>query len=257
MKLLMIGDVVSQVGCNYLRQKLPALKRERSIDVVVANGENSAVGNGVLPKSAEFLFQSGVDVITGGNHSFKRREILPYLDEQEAILRPANYPDGCPGHGYYLYDGGSFTLLVISVLGTSYLEPLESPFDTIDRLLKEHPATFTVVDFHAEATGEKNALGYYLDGRVSAVCGTHTHVQTADERILPGGTGYITDLGMTGPLESALGIRPECIIARLHTHLPTRFEVDDTAPCRMDGLLLTLSRKTGLCEAVERIQLKD
>ena len=255
MRVLLLGDVVSQAGCDFLRAKLPALKRERGVDVVIANGENSAVGNGVLPKSADFLFQSGVDVITGGNHSFKRREAYAYLDEAEGIVRPGNYPDSAPGRGWYLYDGGAYTLLVVNLIGTSFLEPLESPFDAADRILREHPADYTVVDFHAEATGEKAALGYYLDGRVGAVIGTHTHVQTADERILPGGTGFLTDVGMTGPAESALGVKPECVIARLRGKLPTRFEVDDQAPCRMDGVLLDFPKKGGPCGGIERVQV--
>ena len=252
----MIGDVVSQAGCEFLRSRLPDLKKEKKINVVIANGENSAVGNGILPKSAEFLFQSGVDVITGGNHSFKRREIYPCLEENEAILRPANFPDGCPGKGYYLYDGGAFTLLIINLQGTSFLEPIENPFTAADRILKEQNANYTIIDFHAEATGEKKALGYYLDGRVSAVCGTHTHVQTSDGHVLPNGTGYITDIGMTGPWESALGVRPECVISRLRTGLPTRFEIEETAACRMGAVLLTLEKDTGLCSSVETLLIE-
>ena len=162
-KVLMIGDVVSQAGCDFLRAHLPDLKKAKKIDVVIANGENSAVGNGILPKSAEFLFQSGVDVITGGNHSFKRREIYSCMEENEALLRPANFPDDCPGKGYYVYDGGAFTLLVINLQGTSFLEPIENPFAAADRILKEQKANYTIIDFHAEATGEKKAFGYYMD----------------------------------------------------------------------------------------------
>ena len=212
-------------------------------------------GNGILPKSAEFLFQSGVDVITGGNHSFKRREIYSCMEENEALLRPANFPDDCPGKGYYVYDGGAFTLLVINLQGTSFLEPIENPFAAADRILKEQKAKYTIIDFHAEATGEKKAFGYYMDGRVSAVCGTHTHVQTSDGHVLQNGTGYITDIGMTGPWESALGVRPECVINRLRTGMPTRFEIDEAAPCRMDAVLLTLSKDTGLCGDIETLQL--
>ena len=189
MRVMMIGDVVSQPGCDFLRKTLPAFKREQKVDAVICNGENSAVGNGILPHSADFLFDSGVDVITGGNHSLRRREIQDYLDEHPNLLRPANYPAGCYGNGWYKLDLGSASLLVINVLGQVYLDPLGSPFACCDRILQEVSADFTVVDFHAEATGEKMALGYYLDGRVSAVVGTHTHVQTADETILPGGRG--------------------------------------------------------------------
>ena len=254
MRLLMIGDVVGAPGCNYVREKLPAFKRKYEIDVVVANGENSAVGNGVLPVSAGHLFDSGIDVLTGGNHSFKRREIYDYLPDHPNLLRPANYPD-CPyGEGWCVLDAGSFTLLVISLLGTVYLEPLDDPFRTADKLIREHPATFTVVDFHAEATGEKMAMGYYLDGRVSAVVGTHTHVQTADEQILEKGTGYISDLGMTGPVRSILGTSPEDIVQKMTSHLPTRFHVPEGA-CKLEGVILDLDKKTGLCTEIRRVRI--
>ena len=254
MRLLMIGDVVGAPGCNYVREKLPAFKRKYEIDVVVANGENSAVGNGVLPVSAGHLFDSGIDVLTGGNHSFKRREIYDYLPDHPNLLRPANYPD-CPyGEGWFVLDAGSFTLLVISLLGTVYLEPLDDPFRTADKLIREHPATFTVVDFHAEATGEKMAMGYYLDGRVSAVVGTHTHVQTADEQILEKGTGYISDLGMTGPVRSILGTSPEYIVQKMTSHLPTRFHVPEGA-CKLEGVILDLDKKTGLCTEIRRVRI--
>lgn len=254
MKLLMIGDVVSQPGCEMIRRFLPRLKRELGADVVIVNGENSAVGNGILPSSAELLLNSGADVITTGNHAFKRREIYDYFNTHEYVIRPANYKDSAPGSGVYRYDGGSYSLLVINMQGTSFMEPLENPFDAIDRILqREEKATFTVVDFHAEATGEKKAFGFWLDGRVSAVFCTHTHVQTADEQILPNGTGYITDVGMTGPSISALGVKPECVIERLRTSLPTRFEVDQDDPaCRMDGVLVELEKKSGKCVKIRR-----
>ncbi len=259
MRLLMIGDVIAQVGCDFLRQRLPGLKRQYGIDVVIANGENAAVGNGILPHSANFLLDSGVNVITTGNHVYKRREIFSYLEENEMVIRPVNFREDAPGKGVYLYDAGAFSILVVNLMGTSYMEPLENPFDAMDRILEKNDgpggfgATYIVVDFHAEATGEKKAMGYYLDGRVSVVAGTHTHVQTADEQILPAGTGYITDLGMTGPVDSVLGVLPENIIARLRTHLPTRFEVPENTPCRMDACLFELDPGTGKCLSVERL----
>lgn len=255
MRVLMIGDVVSQPGCEYLRKVLPAYKKQQMVDVVVCNGENSAVGNGILPHSAGYLFDSGVDVITGGNHSLRRREIQDYLEETPNLLRPANYPDGCYGSGYTVVDLGNCRLLVISLLGQVYLDPIGSPFACADRILAEVKADCTVVDFHAEATGEKLALGYYLDGRVSAVVGTHTHVQTADETILPRGTGYISDLGMTGPVRSILGVSPECVVRRMTTYLPTRFEVPAGEPCKLEGVLLDLDRKTGKCMKIVRVRL--
>ncbi|MGI5958524.1 MAG: TIGR00282 family metallophosphoesterase [Massiliimalia sp.] len=254
MKILFIGDVVSQPGCDFVRKKLPAFKREKQIDVVIANGENSAVGNGMLPHSADFLLDSGVDVITSGNHVFRRREIYDYLEEHPQVIRPANYPDSCPGKGYYLYDGGSFQLCVINLMGTVFLDSLESPFVTIERILKEAGTRCCFVDFHAEATGEKKALAYYLDGRVSCFAGTHTHVQTADEQILPQGTGYITDAGMTGPIDSVLGVNPQNIIERYLTCMPVRFEVLDS-PCKMDAVLFEVDPKTGKCGKIERVCL--
>lgn len=253
-KVFFIGDVVAQPGCHFLREKLPALKREKQIDIVIANGENSATGNGILPSSANFLLDSGVDIITTGNHVFKRREIYPYLDETPQVIRPANFPSSCNGNGYYVYDGGSYSLCVINIMGTMYMEALENPFYKIDEILNKVQASCYFVDFHAEATGEKKAFGYYLDGRVACVVGTHTHIQTADEQILPGGTGYITDAGMTGPIQSVLGIRPQNIIERFRTHMPVRFEVENI-PCQMNGILLEIDQKSGKCHKIERVNL--
>jgi len=251
MKVFVIGDVVSGQGCDFLRKKLPDFKRENDIDVVIANGENSAVGNGILPHSADFLFDSGVDVITGGNHIFKRREIHEYIEDHPNLIRPANYPSSCYGNGYFVLDGGFWKLCVINLLGQAFMDPIECPFKTCDKILEEVEADFYIVDFHAEATGEKMAMGYYLDGRVSAVLGTHTHVQTADEQILPNGTGYISDLGMTGPIQSILGITPENIVRKMTTRLPTRFVVPDT-DCKMEGVVLELDKKTGKCTKIRR-----
>lgn len=254
MKVLMIGDVISQVGCDFLRQKLPQIKHEMKIDIVIANGENSAVGNGILPSSAKFLLDSGVDIITTGNHVYKRFEILDYLDENNQVIRPANFPIGSNGNGYYIYDGGYYSLCVINLMGTSFMEPLACPFETMDNILNEINCKYILVDFHAEATGEKKAMGYYLDGKVSAIVGTHTHIQTADEQILPNGTGYITDIGMTGPIESVLGITPQNVITRLKTHMPTRFEVPNSK-CEMDAVLLDLCDKTGKCNTITRMKI--
>lgn len=252
MKLLMIGDVISQQGCAYLREVLPRLKQELEVDVTVVNGENSAVGNGVLPKSADDLFDSGADVITTGNHVYKRREILPYLEERPTLLRPANFPAECAGNGWYLFDALKYTVCVISLLGQSFMEPVGSPFDAVDRILEQVTADLFVVDFHAEATGEKGALAYYLDGRAAAVLGTHTHVQTADEQILPNGTAFISDVGMTGPRQSVLGVKPERVIQRMRLHIPTRFEIAD-GPCFLQGVLLDLDEKSGKCRSIARI----
>ncbi len=254
MNILCVGDVVGSVGCAHLQKVLPGLKRELAVDVCIVNGENSADGNGILPTSARALFEAGADVITGGNHTFRRWEIYDYMEENPMVLRPANFPAGTPGQGMAVVDRGRYQVTVINLLGTVYLESLENPFDTLDRLLKEtgNPR-FCVVDFHAEATAEKKGLAFYNDGRISALFGTHTHVATADEQILPGGTGFITDVGMTGPVLSCLGIKPELAIQKMRSKLPVRFAVAE-GPCALEGVLFTLDDKTGHTTAVHRIR---
>ncbi|MBO7320014.1 MAG: YmdB family metallophosphoesterase, partial [Clostridia bacterium] len=195
MNILVLGDVVSDSGCEFLRKKLPAFKKLKNIDFTVANGENSSAGNGITPFSAEHLFTSGVDFITTGNHTYRRKEIYDYLDDNEYIIRPYNYSSANPGRGVALVDTGMHTMGIINLMGTMFMENLDNPFYAADKALKEleGKAKVILVDFHAEATSEKQALAYYLDGRVSAVFGTHTHVLTCDDRILENGTGYITD----------------------------------------------------------------
>lgn len=256
LNVLMVGDVVGQPGCRMLRRELPRLKRKYHADLTIVNGENSAVGNGILPSSADWIFESGADVITGGNHSFQRREIYPYLEEHPQLLRPANYPACCEGRGVYVYELGRWRVAVVSLMGTAFLEPLESPFYAMDRILKETVADLFLVDFHAEATGEKKALAYDLDGRVSLVVGTHTHIQTADEQILEKGTGYLTDLGMTGPLRSVLGVSPEDIISRYRTQMPTRFTVPE-GRCGLDALAAQIDPVSKRCVQLERIRLRE
>ena len=256
MKILCVGDVCGGIGCEYLLKRLPTIKRELSVDFVIANGENSADGNGILPHSAERLFSAGVDVITGGNHTFRRREIFDLLEENDAILRPANMPDSTMGRGYGLYDCGRNYVGVINLLGTTYMESLDCPFKKareLTELLRNRGAKIILVDFHAEATSEKRALGYFLDGEVSAVFGTHTHVQTADEQILPSGTGYITDLGMTGPVNSVLGVKPEIVISKFREKLPVRFDLAD-GDCSLCGALFEIDDKSGKCISVKRIK---
>ena len=256
MNILAIGDVVGSVGCRFLRSRLPSLKKVKGVDLVVCNGENSADGNGITPASAEYLFQSGVDVITTGNHAFRRREMYAVFDSCETVLRPANYPgDDAPGRGFLVYDMGRVQVGIVNLMGVVYLDPLDNPFDTADRILGAGLPKITVVDFHAEATGEKKSLAYYLDGRVSAVFGTHTHVQTADEQVLPQGTGYLSDLGMTGPVHSVLGVKPELTIRKMRRQLPVRFETGED-PCEMDCALFDVDEKTGKTRSVERIQVK-
>lgn len=256
MKILAVGDVVGTTGCEFIRSRLPAFKAKNNIDLVIVNGENSAAGNGLLPSSADSLLDSGADVITTGNHVFKRWEAANYLDEHEYVLRPANYPEQVAGNGYYIYDAGRIKICVVSLLGTVFLESLENPFTTADRIITKvkNECDCIIIDFHAEATGEKAALAHYLDGRVTAVVGTHTHVQTADEAILPGGTAFITDLGMTGPVNSALGIDPECVIERFLLHTPTRFNVSKN-PCEMCGAVIEIDDKTKKTVKIERVKL--
>ncbi len=257
MNILCIGDVVGSIGCEFLRGRLPKLKRAKGVDLVICNGENSADGNGITPASARYLFDSGVDIITLGNHGFRRREVYELLDSSQRIVRPANFPEKTtPGTGICNYDMGRCVVSVINIMGGVFMDAqLNCPFETIDKILGRAEGRITVVDFHAEATGEKRAMGYYLDGRVTAMFGTHTHVQTADERILPGNSGYITDVGMTGTIHSALGVKTECVIEKLKTKMPVRFELAK-GDCRMDCVLFSADEKTGKCLSVERLQIE-
>jgi len=252
MIVLMLGDVVGPGGCDAVRALLPQLRREYGADFVIVNGENSAAGNGILPSSARHLFDSGADAITTGNHVFRRREIHPLLEEESGILRPANYPPENPGSGVFVIDSPRRRLTVINLMGTAFLEPLRNPFDAIDGILETLDTPCAVLDFHAEATSEKRAMGFYLDGRISAVVGTHTHVQTADEQVLPNGTAYLTDLGMCGPYYSVLGVKPEAVIRRFRTAMPTRFENAEGTMC-VCGAAIELDDATGRARSIERI----
>lgn len=254
-KILFIGDVVSEPGCNTVRNLLPKIKRENNIDLVIANAENSAKGNGISVKSANHLFESGCDILTGGNHSLKRREIHSMLNENDYILRPHNISQSCPGKGFCIYDKGEYSIAVVNLMGQTYLDTNSSPFETINNILKNINTKFVIVDFHAEATGEKGALAYYLDGKVSAVIGTHTHVQTNDARILEKGTGLLTDVGMVGPYDSILGVDPKCIIRRITTKMPTRFEVRD-CKCIFNAAIIQLDKNTGKCLNISTISIK-
>lgn len=255
-RILAVGDVVATVGCEKLKASLPKIKKEMNIDAVIVNGENSAQGNGMIPFSVEQLFSAGADVITGGNHSYKRREVYDLLDGSLSVIRPANYGEDCPGKGYTVLDKGYVRIGVVNVMGTAFMEAVRNPLDCIDEAISalKDDVKIIIVDFHAEATSEKRAFGYYVDGRVSAVFGTHTHIQTADEQILPKGTGYITDVGMTGPKNSVLGIKPEIIIERMKTNMPARFETAE-GECCLQGVIFEIDKTTGRCVGVKRINL--
>lgn len=257
MRILCIGDVVGSIGCDFVRKTLPQLKKLKNIDFVICNGENSSDGNGIVPTSAQHLFTSGVDVITLGNHSFQRREIYSYLDEEQAIVRPCNFPSpSTPGRGYCTIDLGRTSVTVINLMGQEFIDiRVDNPYYAVDKILKQVESKIIIVDFHAETTSEKKAMGYYLDGRVSALYGTHTHVQTADECVLKGGTGYITDVGMTGPVESVLGVKKEIIINRFKTKLPERFDYAD-GECMLNCIIFDIDEKTGKTKSVERLDIR-
>ncbi|NLA72732.1 MAG: TIGR00282 family metallophosphoesterase [Clostridiales bacterium] len=253
MLIFTVGDVVGKAARDFLIERLPVYKKFKGIDLCIVNGENSAQGNGISPSSCEQLFLAGADVVTTGNHVYKRNEVYEYLDSQKPVIRPANYNENNPGKGYVIADKGRYQCGVINIMGTAFLECVENPFCCMDRILpKLSDCKIIIVDFHAEATSEKRAMGFYLDGKVTAVVGTHTHVQTADEQILRSGTAYITDLGMTGPLQSVLGIKPELVINKLKYQMPTRFEnaVGDMILC---GCLIEADEKTGKALSIERV----
>ncbi len=256
MRLLFLGDVVGQGGCDFLMKKLPLYKRENNVDVCIVNGENSAQGNGVTPGSLDMLFSCGADFITLGNHTYKRPEIMDYLEDAVGVIRPYNYPSGAPGCGVGIIDKGRYRVAVINMLGTVYSEPLGNPFSEMDKALGETDGCKTViVDFHAEATAEKRAMGFYLDGKATALIGTHTHVQTADEQILPKGTAYITDVGMCGPVQSVLGIEPELTIKKFKSNLPVRFE-NAGGEYMLNGVIIDIDEKTGKPASIERVDVR-
>ena len=253
--VLAVGDVVGEQGLEHLRRHLRSLKKLKDIHFTVVNGENAS-GVGITAQQVEELYQAGADVVTLGNHTFGKMQIQSRLEEDPYLLRPANYTGRMPGRGYGVYDCGRIQLGVMNLIGRCDLDfHAENPFTTADRLLKQEKPRFVLVDFHAEATSEKLALGYYLDGWVSALWGTHTHVPTADEQILPKGTGYITDLGMTGPVTSVLGIRYQQSIETFLGGLPGRYQVAD-GPCKLQGAIFSLDSESGLCTGVERVDIR-
>ena len=244
-RLIFLGDVVGPASVEYVAKNLWKLRKEYDADAAVVNGENCAAGNGIDKDGVSRLISGGADVITTGNHVFKRFEAERLLEDEPRVIRPANYPACVSGSGFSVFDTGTGRLLVINLLGLINMEPLGDPFACADGILKENAGKFdySFVDFHAEATSEKAALAFYLDGRVGAVAGTHTHVQTADEQILPGGTAFITDVGMCGPKSSVLGVSPECIIKKLTRHTPVKFVLSENRP-EINGIAVEFDSNT-------------
>jgi 2',3'-cyclic-nucleotide 2'-phosphodiesterase len=251
MKILAIGDIIGQPGRRAIHRHVPDLRREYGIDLVIANGENASGGFGLSVSTAQELLGYGIDVITSGNHIWAQKDIIPYLDEEVPILRPLNYPPGVPGRGYLVIGRA----LVVNLIGRTFMNTCDCPFRKMDSLLAEltDRPKVVIIDFHAEATSEKVALGRYLDGRVSAVLGTHTHVGTIDTRILRGGTAYVTDIGMTGPEESVIGDDPEDVIRRFLTQMPHRLSVG-RGKATLNAILVEVDESSGRALAIERIQ---
>lgn len=254
MKVLFIGDITARPGRETLEALLPALRREYAPQLVIANAENAAHGLGLTPKITDQLLGLGVDLLTGGNHIFDKKDIIDYLPTQPRLLRAANYPGDVPGYSYYLGEVAGANVFVATLVGRTFMSPLECPFRCFDQLIEEHAsqAPVRIIDFHAEATSEKTAFGLYVDGRAGAVIGTHTHVQTADERILPSGTAYITDVGMTGPHDGVIGVRADLIIQRFLIGIPIRFEPAEGNPM-LHAVLVDIDGSTGKARSIERI----
>lgn len=249
----MLGDIVGRSGRTVIHSLLKKIREEFKADFIIANGENGAGGNGLTPKIVEELFENGIDALTSGNHIWNKKEIIEFIDREKRLIRPANYPPGTPGAGWTVLDvNKKFKIGIINLAGRVYLDALDCPFrvaQDIIPLVKAY-TPIIIIDFHAEATSEKEAFGWYVDGLVSAVCGTHTHVQTSDARILPKGTGYITDIGMTGARDGILGIQKEPVIQKFISQMPVRFEVA-SGVLQIEGVFLEIDEKEGQCLQIE------
>lgn len=258
MKLLFIGDVVGSTGRSMVSEYVPKLKRKYRPHMTIINGENAAGGKGITEKIYKGFLDAGAQAVTLGNHAWDNREVFEFIDEAPALVRPANFPEGTPGKGYTIIKINQTNVAVINLMGRTFLPANDCPFRKADEILAEvrKKTAIIFVDFHAEATSEKQAMGWYLDGRVTAVVGTHTHVQTADERILPQGTAYLTDVGMTGPYDGILGVEKEAVLYKFLTNLPVRFEVAN-GRSQLSGTVITIDPKTGLATAIERVLIND
>jgi 2',3'-cyclic-nucleotide 2'-phosphodiesterase len=263
LRILFIGDIFGRPGRTIVKDRLSGLVREHAVDLIIANGENSAAGFGITPSLAEDLFELGIDVITTGNHIWDKREIIEYFESADGgdhsparrVLRPANYPAGMPGWGFYEGRKNNVAYAVINLQGRVFMASNDDPFRTADQLLKTIKAKIVFVDIHAEATSEKIAMGWYLDGRVTAMVGTHTHIPTADERVLPGGTAYITDVGMSGPYDSVIGVQKELVIGKFLSNMPVRFEAA-TGDVRLCGVLVDCDDNSGRASSIKRIMVR-
>ena len=259
MKVLFIGDIVGECGKRMTIETIRRLKQEEKLDMIIANGENIAERNGITRALFDELSFAGVDVVTMGNHTWDNREIMKFIDETDRLIRPLNYPAGTPGRGYTVFDTGRALVGVVNLMGNVYISSLPSPFLYIEQVLSELKAQgvrHIIIDLHGEATSEKIAFGFHVDGQVSAVIGTHTHVQTADDKILEQGTAYISDAGMTGPYVSVLGVRKEISIQRFATQMPARFE-QAGGQAQFNGVLLTLDDQTGLASEIRRLNIVE
>ncbi len=256
MNIMMIGDICGQPGRRTAAHYIPLLKEKYNLDLIIANGENSAGGVGITAKVLEELSEMGIDCITAGNHIWDKKEVLNFIDTENNLIRPANYPPGTPGKGYYILSIKNRKVAIINLLGRVFMPPIDCPFRTVNQILSEIKDTceIIIIDFHAEATSEKLALGYYLDGQVSCIAGTHTHIQTADERILPQGTAYISDIGMVGSWNSILGVDKEPVIKKFLTGLPTKFTVANGSETIFCAAMITIDSDTNKVAHITRIQ---
>ena len=258
MRIMLVGDVVGRAGRRAFRKITPQLRLERKIDVVIVNGENVAGGKGFTRKALDELYAGGADVVTSGNHVCDKKDVFAFVDEEPFLVRPANYPEGTPGKGYCIFPFKTANIAVLNLSGRSFMPTLDCPFQKADEMLAEIEgrADIIVLDFHAETTSEKLAMGHYLDGRVGIVVGTHTHVQTADAQILPEGTAYITDLGMVGPHDSILGVRTDIVIQKFRTGMPVRFEMAEGA-AEYAAVIVDIDPPLGRAEKIERILIRE
>lgn len=254
MNILAIGDIVGAVGVEIFLEKFPGLKEKYDVDLCVANAENASDNNGITRRTAEMLLSGGADVLTLGNHAFRQKDAVSLFHNEKRIVRPANFPEGTSGSGVYQFEKNGKTIAVINLIGRVYLDYYDCPFTVIDKLLGKISADIIIVDFHAEATSEKVSMGWYLDGRVSAIFGTHTHVITADEKIMPKGTGYITDIGMTGPFYSCLGVKREITLKRFKSCIPQRFEFAD-GKAQLNAVVFTIDNETNKTTNIEKVIL--